>query len=303
MKKLFLLLVVVALAAFLFVGCIPTTPGEGEGEGEGEPEVSVQIAGAVELGGKLYVKGGSHDITVTFSAPVEGIVQVSSTDCTGDYTKGTIVLWPDAERKVWTGSLSFACSYVSTSVCPDTCSVQTQDCCATVITIISGACEADTCYVLPVIVDCEPPKVDLAVRFLDCGCPTACEPVEGAYMEFTSNLGTTCDPKECCEDDCTEVGDWKFYIKATGCDEDCVLAESTGCSVEGKTNCDCLIYPDTGEKIYTITFTLKDVVGNAIPEKTFTVTVDTDEVVKVNGSDYTPGAWVDIPITGICLLD
>jgi len=32
MKKLLLVLLVVTLAAFLFVGCLPTTPTEGEGE-------------------------------------------------------------------------------------------------------------------------------------------------------------------------------------------------------------------------------------------------------------------------------
>ncbi|HDK27457.1 MAG TPA: hypothetical protein ENG48_10290 [Candidatus Atribacteria bacterium] len=36
MKKLLLVLTVVVLASFLFVGCVPTTPAEGEGEGEGE---------------------------------------------------------------------------------------------------------------------------------------------------------------------------------------------------------------------------------------------------------------------------
>ena len=39
MKKLFLVLLVVTLAAFLFVGCLPVTPSEGEGEGEGEGDV------------------------------------------------------------------------------------------------------------------------------------------------------------------------------------------------------------------------------------------------------------------------
>ena len=33
MKKLFLVILVIALASFLFVGCLPVTPSEGEGEG------------------------------------------------------------------------------------------------------------------------------------------------------------------------------------------------------------------------------------------------------------------------------
>ena len=36
MKKLLLVLLVAALASFLFVGCMPVTPSEGEGEGEAE---------------------------------------------------------------------------------------------------------------------------------------------------------------------------------------------------------------------------------------------------------------------------
>jgi len=64
MKKLLLVLLVVALASFLFVGCLPTTPaeGEGEGEGEGEPTVTVEIGDSVVLNGKTYVKGGSHSM-------------------------------------------------------------------------------------------------------------------------------------------------------------------------------------------------------------------------------------------------
>jgi len=40
MKKLLLILVVIGLIAYLFVGCTPTTPSEGEGEGEGEDELT-----------------------------------------------------------------------------------------------------------------------------------------------------------------------------------------------------------------------------------------------------------------------
>ena len=41
MKKLFLLLLLVSLVTFLFVGCLPVTPSEGEGEGEGEMDVII----------------------------------------------------------------------------------------------------------------------------------------------------------------------------------------------------------------------------------------------------------------------
>ena len=87
MKKLLLVLLVVALAALLFVGCLPTTPaeGEGEGEGEGECETTVEVDGAVVVDGKTYVSCGNHDITVTFCAPVVGGVSAYITECSGDY--------------------------------------------------------------------------------------------------------------------------------------------------------------------------------------------------------------------------
>jgi len=40
MKKLLLILLIIGLTTYLFVGCTPTVPTEGEGEGEGEEEVS-----------------------------------------------------------------------------------------------------------------------------------------------------------------------------------------------------------------------------------------------------------------------
>ena len=84
MKKLFLVLLVVALASFLFVGCLPVTPAEGEGEGEGECEVTVEIDGAVVVDGKTYVSGGNHTITVTFCAPVVGYDHAYINRCSCD---------------------------------------------------------------------------------------------------------------------------------------------------------------------------------------------------------------------------
>ena len=75
MKKLLLVLLVVALASFLFVGCLPTTPAEGEGEGEGEVGIcpTVSVTSQVAVGGKNYIKGGTQTITVTFAVPTEPV--------------------------------------------------------------------------------------------------------------------------------------------------------------------------------------------------------------------------------------
>ena len=76
MKKLLLVLLVVTLASFLFVGCLPVTPSEGEGEGEGEGEVAVtvEIEGAVVVDGKTYVSGGAHTPMLIKQS---GLVQVA----------------------------------------------------------------------------------------------------------------------------------------------------------------------------------------------------------------------------------
>src|SRR5665648_1271945 len=101
MKKLLLVLLVVVLASFLFVGCTTTVPAEGEGEGEVEVVgVTVAIVDSVKVGDYTYVSAGSHDITVTFPAPVEGVVKANITACTGDYSKAitvnsSVVLFPD----------------------------------------------------------------------------------------------------------------------------------------------------------------------------------------------------------------
>jgi len=119
MKKLLLVLLVVALASFLLIGCTPTTPpAEGEGEGEGE-FLTIAVDGAVLIDGIKYVSGGTHDITVTFSSPVNGWVGLYLYDCVGDYSKAPLdkskgqeyVLFPNADRTIFTGSAFFGCCY------------------------------------------------------------------------------------------------------------------------------------------------------------------------------------------------
>jgi hypothetical protein len=113
MKKLLFVLLIVALVSYLFVGCIPVTPSEGEGESE----VIVAIEGAVVIDGKTYVARGTHTITVTFPAPVAGWVDGEISYCSGDYGTSSknninpIIFFPDADKKVWTGSGIFADSY------------------------------------------------------------------------------------------------------------------------------------------------------------------------------------------------
>jgi predicted small secreted protein len=254
MKKLLLVLLVVTLASFLLVGCTGTTPAEGEGEGEGEAEaVIIEILDAVEVLGKLYVAPGSSDVTATFSAPVEN-VYAYLTDCTGDYSKDSnysetpIVLWPNADKTVWSGSINFTCSPCYTGDC-----VEFSICCASYIWVEAGEC--DWCETsLPVIVDCEAPWASLELCMDDCDCA-------GCELSFaTASCSYTCDPDEelcgdshygeCpgCDDvyDCSGLASWSLAIYEDDpfeeccevpCEEPIYECSGTECPIACVTDC------------------------------------------------------------------
>jgi hypothetical protein len=313
MKKLLVLLLISAIAIFVFAGCDGFTPSEGEGEGEGEPEeITVELqyidpadpdetlVPSVKIGGIDYVAGTDGVITVTFPTPVEGIVQADISDCTTT-TAATKYLSPNEDNTVWTGTIHFDCYSMNVNPCEgDIC--ETLPCCEAVITVISGACEADTCTVLPVVVDCDGPEIDLQVKFWDCGDPCdPCDETAGVYFEFTSDFGgDVCNPDDCCADDCSGPGEWSFVADDI-CDP-CILAEGTGCPVEGETNCECLPYPSEGTETYEVTFTFEDLVGN-VSTAVLEVKLDTDEVVSVNGAAAVFGEWIDFPVTYTCIED
>ena len=76
MKKLLLVLMVVAMASFLLVGCLPGigVDGDDDGDGDGDGEV-VPVTMTIEdeyksTTGVTYV-GCAKDVTVTFPTPVE----------------------------------------------------------------------------------------------------------------------------------------------------------------------------------------------------------------------------------------
>ncbi len=234
MKKLLLVLLVVALAAFLLVGCIPVTPSEGEGEGEGEAGVTVVIEDAfVDLDGKTYVSEGDHTIIVTFPAPVAGVVTANITACGGDYSKdkvtvaAPVVLFPDATKKIWTGSGTFAAS--------------SSECCASYVEVTSGECADVVCIAFPVIVDGCPPYALIDISVDNCVCV-------GCAVTFAS---TSTDPdcaesELCCGDDCSGLASWAINIYEgypfdTCCDpticEEPIATDSGVCPIDFTTEC------------------------------------------------------------------
>ena len=252
MKKLLLVLLVVALASFLFVGCLPTTPAEGEGEGEGEGEVgvTVEIADSVVVDGKTYVSGGAHDITVTFCAPVVGGVSAYITDCSGDYRLNGgsgVVLFPNADRTIWTGSGDFgSCG----------------GCCASYVEVTSGECVEDVCIWFPVIVDSCDPFAEIAVDVEDCECA-------GCKITFETVTNTEeCLPDEvCCDDECSGLASWSVVLydgypfdeccDPSVCEEPIGSCSGTACPIVCETEC----LTAAGGPYYAVV-TLVDEVGN-----------------------------------------
>jgi len=289
-KKLLVLLLIIAVAAFVFVGCTPG--GEGEGEGEGEVEdVVVEFEGQYVKDGRIYVQGGvANKITVTFPAPVKGIVQVDLTDCIGNYAKGGIALFPNVDKTVWTGFIPFSCH---TIIPPGPCAGDTScvdighDCCATTVTITSGACDTDTCLVFPVIVDCDPPEVKLCVDAKCC----ACEGIE-LHFKSTQTPGTCAPDEDDCYDYCSGVAGWSLNIFCgypfdecceVPCAEPIFTASGTDCPIDVKTSCltcktcgelraGCELCQCDGEDCedytteYYVVFSIWDNVGNEIEQ-------------------------------------
>jgi len=250
MKKLFLVLLVVALAAFLFVGCLPVTPseGEGEGEGEGECEVTVEIDGAVVVDGKTYVSGGSHDITVTFCTPVAGVTFAWITECSGDYRDDTdVILFPNADKTVWTGSGYFEGD---------------GGCCASYVEVSAGECGPEACIWFPVIVDSCYPYAEIEIGVEDCEC-------EGCEITFETIVDEfLCDAdEECCGDECSGLASWSVVLydeypfdeccDPSICEEPIGSCSGTECPFECVTEC-------LSAGTYYAVGTMIDAVGNEI---------------------------------------
>lgn len=216
MKKFFVLLLIVTLAAFVFVGC-DLIPSEGEGEGEPEkPAVSVTVKGQVEIDGKVYVKGGKgKEITVTLSTPAKGSVLAYLSPCVGDYSKQygyynevPVVLIPNADRTVWTGSGYFGCCNGNGS--DDPCYLSCSDCCATIIRVVLAEC--DECwYDFPVIVDSEKPQIGPVEICIDnCVCE-GCE-LTFKSKKFADPCGDCGAADVYCADCCSGFDKWTIAL-------------------------------------------------------------------------------------------
>jgi len=307
MKKLLLVLFMITLAAFLFAGCLPVTPSEGEGEGEGEGEVEITITVEDEYtdaGGVTFVACGK-DVTVALPTPVatDYVVYVAVKHYyeeakvmpTGEYYECMEALTPNADRTVWTiEEYTGACSCTKDII---ECIEECEPFCLVAL-VKHPCCPGEEVALRVVTLDCEPPYADLYVTFYDCGdpCedPDPCDPpVPGAYAEWTSRIFDGCETTDCCGDDCSGLASWSIEVDPDACLGPCDLVSGTTCPVEGALDCGCLPYPESGTDEIIVVGTMTDNVGN---EETgeFSIILDTDEVISVNGIPVTMGVAVPI---------
>ena len=289
MKKLLLVLLVVALASFLMVGCLGTGTVVDEDEtGDGTVvTTTVEIADSVVLDGKTYVAEGTHEIVVTFAAPIAGNVIVGITGCSGDYKDASlpvsVVMFPDSTRKIWTGSGSFAVGSGVDALC-----------CASYVEVAAGECDPETCITFPVIVDPVGPFAELKASTIACDCAA------GYQLKLTSAWTVAageCEDADvgCCDDYCSGLAGWTLDIY----DEDpfgvccapdpCIAAYKscigTDCPVECLTECDEDFFATADEvtKDYYVIVTMTDEVDNSTTYYGVLV-VDTDSIVSFH--DY-----------------
>jgi len=245
MKKLLLVLLVVALASFLFVGCLPTTPpappAEGEGEGEAEICPTVAVTSQVAVGGKNYIKGGKQTITVTFAVPTEPVsVFIGS----GLKASDEVVMYANADKTVYTGSYTFG----TVNECGEA-------------YIYVETCETCDYCKYPYTVDTVPPEATVEICIDDCTCA-------GCELVFSSDIVTDiCDPDEVlCDDACSGFASWSIdiydkYPFDECCEVPCyepIESDSGVCPIDFTTTC----LDFTVDTAYVVV-TLVDNVGNS----------------------------------------
>jgi hypothetical protein len=297
MKKLLVLLLISALAIFVFAGCDgfgPPAEGEGEGEGEGEvEEVTVAVEGETIIGGKTYVKGGvSRDITITFPAPVENaqayvsgcgagvwypdVVVVTTSDIDRDRfvsNSDTVALWPNEDKTVWEGSYTFNGS----------------DCCSAYVMVEAGECEPDACVYYPIVVDSGRPYANISIKAPTTD-PCTCG---GCAWEIKSGKLSDCAETECCDDDCAGLANWSIAIFDNDpfnvccevpCEEPIFTCSGTECPIDCTT--DCLTeYTDgsPADGMYYVVVSLVDNVGN---DMEYYATIKQDSACTVEIEEY-----------------
>jgi len=282
MKKLLLVLTVVAMASFLLVGCLGegTVADDDDGDGDGTTPVvteicpTVSVTSEITVEGKTYIQDGDQTITVTFAVPTEPLSvyigfglrdKIDLGDLLGDLLGTEVVMTANADKTEYTGTFEFGemeeqgCSeaYIYVETC-DTC----------------AACK------YPYTVDPDSPYVKLEVtvsgELEDCPCGGCAITVSSVTEE------STCDPDVvCCGDDCSGLASWSFRLFDdypwnvccdTGCEDPAFEDSGTDCPITFTTDC---LAPDT----YYAVLNLVDNVGNETNVAGAFELLDTDDCI------------------------
>ncbi|PKP59863.1 hypothetical protein CVT91_06055 [Candidatus Atribacteria bacterium HGW-Atribacteria-1] len=248
MKKLLLVLMVVAMASFLLVGCLPgtttpTTPTEPTEPTTPEICPTVAVTSQVAVGGKTYIKGGTQTITVTFAVPTEPVSVYVGGGLKTTTLPGEEVVMYTTDKKVYTGTYKFG----------------TDNKCGEAYIYVE-TCETCAYCKYPYKVDSLKPADQIDVTAKGCTC-VGCNVYFKTHTSTDACAGTT----SCCGDACSGVASWSIsiYNKSpfdTCCSLECATpietCSGTACPVDCTTAC-----LTVGTQYYVI-ISLVDNVGN-----------------------------------------
>jgi len=262
MKKLLLVLMVVALASFLFVGCVPTVVDDGDDVVDDGTVVAmcptVSVATEVEISGVKYIKGGSRVITVTFTVPTEPVsVYVGNDLKVAPTTSTEVVMYANADKTVYTGTTAF-----STTVGDD---------CNEAYIYVDTCLDCDFCK-FPYTVDNQGPCSSIKIyEYPTTGCSCG-----GLNLRFvTPSAASECVITSYCGDYCSGLDTYTVDLYSanpfgTCCDIPCISPKATcsgtGCDIDCTLSCfnpnDYFTISGTDSKTFYGVVTLLDKVAN-----------------------------------------
>jgi len=152
---------------------------------------------------------------------------------------GGVVLFPNADRTVWSGSGYFGCR---NEFGKEPQELRCPPCCASYVEIYAGECEDEACIWFPVIVDSCPPFAAIEITATDCEC----EGCEISFATIVDEFDCEAD-EECCGDDCSGLASWSVVLydeypfdeccDPSICEEPIGSCSGTSCPIECTTEC------------------------------------------------------------------
>jgi hypothetical protein len=246
---------------------------------------------------------GSHEITVTFAAPVVG-VRVFVAENTNDWDGGAII--PDDAEEIFMttdDNMTFTGAPGEDQV-GDVFNAGGDDCDEEWIYVLFGESCCPVVCSRTVMIDDECPEVCLIAEVEELNCGTECDWDTGYTVTITSDgvCEEPCDETLACEDRCTELVGWTITVWDTqpfeegvcDCEEiPCVIPimeiSGSGCPVEVLVF-DCAAkdngLPKNGTYQYVVLLEVEDLLGNACSDwGILEFTVDKDAITEVSLND------------------